>query len=1070
MRVGFLICALFFAGNLAAQPFSVVKDINTSSAFQVSVIESMVELNGNVYYSARSPEYGSELWKMDEATGKTELVKDIYPGKQGFTGLSARAGENTGIFVYKNLIFFSASDGATGEELWKSDGTRNGTTLVKDISPGTNSSYLITFTICRDLLFFSANGELWKTDGTEQGTMMIKDIYPGNSSSFPAEFCVLNDILYFAARDSLHGRELWRSDGTEAGTYMVRDINNVVTSENGPRSSNPAYLRAFNGYLYFQAMNNFGAELWKSDGTEQGTQLLKDIKPGASSSYPQLTNTVFNNKLFFSITSNYIETELWATNGTSAGTARVKSFHPNAGSSTMYNVVNVNGSLFFQVSFGGFMDIWKSDGTETGTQVFLHLLSHTGIGLVADEHHFYFTNASPETGDELWLSDGTIQGTKLLKDIEPGPTSSYVQPQFLNGQLYFVARTSSYGLAIWKSDGTPEGTVVFGTFLKGTNDSKPSNLIALKNDVFFSAYDTAHGEELWKSDGTQSGTSLLKDILPGKEGSDLDMFIVSDSTLYFRANGPGPLWRSLWKSDGTIAGTHRVHPTVRVLDGNIIANNGLIYFAGDDGTSTMLWKSDGSEAGTIPVPDASTTGYYNPSNLTAFKGTIFFSTSSALCMLDTTSHAAVLIKDFGTTGGIIVGYGYTPVVVGNYLYFVAYSHSNGVELWKSDGTAEGTSSVLDVFPGPEGSNPNNLTAVGSELYFIASDSALGRELWKTDGTVSGTFLVKDITKGSEGTQFSNLINLNGTLFFDAPDPLYGLELRKSDGTSKGTVVVRDCWQGPQGSLEDFNAHPAVLDGNLVLTRNNGVNGEEPWLSNGTEEGTMMIADLVEGSGASSPNNYVVAGSKLFFTAYSPLTGVELWAGSIKNIYPKFQLLFDGKLVNNNAILDWQTTHERSIDRFEIQRSTNRVDFLTIGQMKANGGLGIHASYDFLDSNVNMLGQPNISYRLNMKDNAGESLYSDTILLTISHPLTDNSIKASPIPSHNEITLAITLLQPDNIDFVIYDLQGRVMMKWRNHFEKGFYTRTVNLQHLNAGVYYLNVQGTSLQQLIKLIKL
>src|SRR5450759_3417778 len=119
---------------------------------------------------------------------------------------------------------------------------------------------------------------------------MVKDIYPGPVGGNPASHINNNGILYFSADDGVHGLELWRSDGTTNGTAIVKDINPGFS-----RGLTYSYSDGFtnvNGLLYFSANDGVnGWELWKSDGTANGTAMVKNIGPGSDWSYPtNLTN------------------------------------------------------------------------------------------------------------------------------------------------------------------------------------------------------------------------------------------------------------------------------------------------------------------------------------------------------------------------------------------------------------------------------------------------------------------------------------------------------------------------------------------------------------------------------------------------------------------------------------------------------------------------------------------------------------------------------------------------------------------------------------------------------------
>ena len=135
-------------------------------------------------------------------------------------------------------------------------------------------------------------------------------------------FTSIGRTLYFVAGyeyGSTIGVELWKSDGTEVGTFMVKDIN--------PKGdSNPGPLINLNGTLYFSADDgSHGRELWRSDGTEQGTYLFKEINtdPNSGASDPADLATV-NGALFFTADDGIHGRELWKSDGTEAGTVMVK--------------------------------------------------------------------------------------------------------------------------------------------------------------------------------------------------------------------------------------------------------------------------------------------------------------------------------------------------------------------------------------------------------------------------------------------------------------------------------------------------------------------------------------------------------------------------------------------------------------------------------------------------------------------------------------------------------------------------------------------------------------------------
>ncbi|MEK6271497.1 MAG: hypothetical protein AABM42_02470, partial [Actinomycetota bacterium] len=208
--------------------------------------------------------------------------------------------------------------------------------------------------------------------------------------------------------------------------------------------------------------------------------------------------------------------------------------------------------------------------------------------------------------------------------------------------------------------------------------------------------------------------------------------------------------------------------------------------------------------------------------------------------------------------------------------------THGRELWKSNGTAAGTVLVKDInLPGGGGSidsSPAELTNVAGTLFFRALETN-GIELWRSDGTAGGTKLVKNIAPSNGWSTPDHLTNVAGTLFFSADDQsTYGRELWKSDGTAAGTKIVKDISSGAGGASTDSS--PAELTnvaGTLFFRAGEATNGIELWSSNGTAAGTKLVKNIAPSNGWSTPDYLTNAAGTLFFTADDQSTyGRELW--------------------------------------------------------------------------------------------------------------------------------------------------------------------------------------------------
>jgi ELWxxDGT repeat protein len=424
-------------------------------------------LNGKLIMVGKTAATGNEVWVTDGTSAGTIMLKDIYPGTTG-------SSPDDDMALLNGFAYFTAATPNEGRELWRTDGTPAGTTLVKDIVPGTTGSNTADdyglFSTGTYLLFSATTAtqgkELWRSDGTSAGTVVVKDINTGAPSSEPDNFYKYNNMVLFVAKDATHGSELWRTDGTEAGTQLVKDIN-----PNAASSSVDGLFLLFNGRLFFNATDGtHGDELWSTNGTEAGTTLLKDIMPGGVSSYASVFfATVVGNKFFFTSFDLTSGAELWESDGTTAGTKVFMDIVPGSESSSPF--------IFPAYTFD---------------YVNMQIVQSLFQG-----NKFFFMADTESEGAELWVSDGTVSGTRRVKDINPGNKDGIVSPSFIYtpAAFYFTADDGVKGNELWKSDGTEAGTVMVADINNGKPDSDVFFNFILGNKLIFSATNGDHQSE-----------------------------------------------------------------------------------------------------------------------------------------------------------------------------------------------------------------------------------------------------------------------------------------------------------------------------------------------------------------------------------------------------------------------------------------------------------------------------------------------------------------------------------------------------------------------------------------------
>ncbi len=415
----------------------------------------------------------------------------------------------------------------------------------------------------------------------------------------------VDNKVFYAAADPAHGEELWISDGTPRGTFMVKDI------QPGPTPSSPQNFVSFKGRLFFTAYSHeHGDELWSSDGTLEGTALVTDLNANVNGSIPR-SLVVFKNYLYFTI-----EGGLYKSDGSAAGTTlveRLDYYRPS--------ILAVSDEYLYYSLFEPNI-IRRSNGTTVTTipqpehidgNTSFHSLYAAGDNLIA------FRTSSYEQDIRLYGYDEVNSEWTLVFTSSAPMYGDQEFDNFLtvDNKLFFSLRirngANDPADQLWVSDGTVDGTKMLTSFhwMPHMYGSEMDHFTEYQNAVYFRSSEGG-AYSLWKSDGTPSGTIKVHDVRVSRHEQSLRTpMVVSNELLWFcgSMNEYGSSGE-LWNSDGTAAGTRRyTYPDPKQsLPSYLLTDaSGILYFVtGSSYSGTTLWNS--APAGEISI----STIYNNP--------------------------------------------------------------------------------------------------------------------------------------------------------------------------------------------------------------------------------------------------------------------------------------------------------------------------------------------------------------------------------------------------------------------------------------------------------------------------
>ncbi len=435
------------------------------------------------------------------------------------------------LVVFQNALYFSATDGVSGRELWRL-GTSGPPQQVADINPGAASSSPQQLTVVADTLYFVATtpaegAELWRYDGSAPPAL-VADLTPGPSGSDLEFLTAFGALLVFEGSDGVIGEELFSFDGTTLTPYNLfpDDPSCAPFCDSDPES-----LTVHNGLLYFTALHpTAGVELWTFDGTTP--TLLADLGPGSTG--PQGITGLGNMLIFGAF--DFGQYRLFSYDLTTRVGGKI--------SDVIVNDVRVRPATRF-APFDGRVylpandglqgeELWSTDGVTAQPAADVNPGAGDSLPrwLTPFNGELYFGAADALSGDELRAFNGASH--RLVADLNPGAIgSSFNKPASFGPFLIFEARAADGQLHPWFSTGTAPGTQVVrksdGTLINPTGGSiDVPTFVAFNGALYFAATDGStgpgHGTELWRltlGASAPTTTTLTSSLNPSTVGDQV---------------------------------------------------------------------------------------------------------------------------------------------------------------------------------------------------------------------------------------------------------------------------------------------------------------------------------------------------------------------------------------------------------------------------------------------------------------------------------------------------------------------------------------------------------------------
>lgn len=425
---------------------------------------------------------------------------------------------------------------------------------------------------------------LWRTDGTAENAEPFLDLAEPDDSRVGL-FATTTDFgstWWMLGSTPTEGTEWWSSTGAEPGSTQVGTVSDRTAD-----SFAQGFARAGDHVVFVADDGTSGMDIWRYDPTSGSTTRVADLSEDDGDAELFVSN---GDRVMFET-----DESLYTTDGTTVTDLA------DAAGWTDWGDFGVSGDRFFLSAddgVGGGDELYISDGTVGGTSLVADIDPGGSSGpsdFAAFGDNIVFS-ADDGSGDEPWRSDGTPAGTYRLADTIPGPDDGDPRDfTVVSGQLYFVDADD----ALWRSDGTPGGTAKV-SLVDGPTSAGGIDDIATAGGKLFVTDDDDH-ERLWVVDGATTTLLELSFGFDLDSATDLDGLLVSDSSDADEGYEPAV-------SDGTPAGTYQIPVSPGDDDGlemyAIVAGTHSAFMVGQNGDSDyQLWRTDGTAAGNELMAD-----------------------------------------------------------------------------------------------------------------------------------------------------------------------------------------------------------------------------------------------------------------------------------------------------------------------------------------------------------------------------------------------------------------------------------------------------------------------------------